>query len=232
MAHDLSNQTFYLLQLKTKCPFNILVFILWGISSKSHHIKPDPSTCSLLAHSPLSPFLPSSQPQTTPCENHLRSRALHPPLPETCCKTCPMYTSSLFFYWPVPPILPILSTFLPLTSLAISSTSSSAFIMMPSMWVELKIVCPLEWKGHRSSSNNPTIYPFWSLSIPDPTNSPIIPVGLYVYFITYLLIPITSPAATLNLLTNSFYPLDSVLALISDNFPPSIPLATPWWHLS
>ena len=32
--------------------------------------------------------------------------------------------------------------------------------------------------------------------------------------------------------TNSFYLLDSVLALISDNFPPSIPLATPWWHLS
>ena len=39
-------------------------------------------------------------------------------------------------------------------------------------------------------------------------------------------------AAILNLLTNSFYLLDSVLALISDNFPPSIPLATPWWHLS
>ena len=31
---------------------------------------------------------------------------------------------------------------------------------------------------------------------------------------------------------NWFYLLDSVLALISDNFPPSIPLATPWWHLS
>ena len=41
-----------------------------------------------------------------------------------------------------------------------------------------------------------------------------------------------SLAAILNLLTNSFFLLDSVLALTSDNFPPSIPLATPWWHHS
>ena len=36
--------------------------------------------------------------------------------------------------------------------------------------------------------------------------------------------------AILNLPTNLFYLLDSVLALPSDNFPPFIPLATLWWH--
>ena len=38
---------------------------------------------------------------------------------------------------------------------------------------------------------------------------------------------VKSLAAILNLLTNSFYLLDSVLALISDNFPPSIPSQPP-----
>jgi hypothetical protein len=55
---------------------------------------------------------------------------------------------------------------------------------------------------------------------------------MYVYFITCLLTLTKSLTAILNLLTNLFYLLDSVMALTSDNFPPSIPLATPWWHLS
>jgi hypothetical protein len=55
---------------------------------------------------------------------------------------------------------------------------------------------------------------------------------MYGYFITCPLTLTKSLAAILNLHANSFYLLDSVLALISDNFLPSIPLATPWWHLS
>jgi hypothetical protein len=60
----------------------------------------------------------------------------------------------------------------------------------------------------------------------------LIPVGMYVYSITCPIILTTSPAAILTLHTNSFCPLDTALALTSDNlllnFPPSIPLATPW----
>ena len=45
-----------------------------------------------------------------------------------------------------------------------------------------------------------------------------------------------SPTAILNLPTNSFCLLNTALALTSDNlllnYPPSIPLATPWWHIS
>ena len=63
-----------------------------------------------------------------------------------------------------------------------------------------------------------------------------IPVGRYVYSITCPLILTISPAAILNLPTNSFCLLDTALELTSDNsllhFPPSIPLATSWWHLS
>ena len=63
---------------------------------------------------------------------------------------------------------------------------------------------------------------------------------MYVYSITCPLILSTSPAAILNLPINSFYPLDTVLVLTSDNlhlnFPPSPPPFPPschttlWWH--
>ena len=59
---------------------------------------------------------------------------------------------------------------------------------------------------------------------------------MYMYSITCPLILTISPTAILNLPTNSFCPLDTALALTLDNlflnFPPSITLATPWWHLS
>ena len=45
-----------------------------------------------------------------------------------------------------------------------------------------------------------------------------IPTGMYVYSIPCLLILIISPAAILNLLINSFCPLDTTLVLASDNF--------------
>ena len=45
-----------------------------------------------------------------------------------------------------------------------------------------------------------------------------IPTGMYVYSIPCLLILIISPAAILNLPINSFCPLDTVLALTSDDF--------------
>ena len=77
------------------------------------------------------------------------------------------------------------------------------------------MTCPIQWQ-----------------STPDLTISPLIPVGMYVYSITCPLTLTKSLDTILNLLTNSFYLLESVLALISDNFPPSIPLATPGWHLS
>ena len=73
----------------------------------------------------------------------------------------------------------------------------------------------------------PTSYPFWLQSISNFTNSLLIPVGIYVYSITCPLTLIKSLATILNLLTNSYYLLDLVLALIADNFPPSFPLATP-----
>ena len=50
---------------------------------------------------------------------------------------------------------------------------------------------------------------------------------MYGYSISCPLTLTKSLAAILNLLTNTFYLLESVLALISDNFPPSIPLANP-----
>ena len=72
--------------------------------------------------------------------------------------------------------------------------------------------------------------------ITDLTNSLLIPVGMYIYSITCPLILTISPAAILNLHTNSFCPLDIALALTSHNlllnFSPSIPFATLWWHLS
>ena len=90
-----------------------------------------------------------------------------------------------------------------------------------------------------ATSPLPTVlmtYPFQSQSTPDLTNSLLIPVEMYMYTITCPLILTISPAAILNLHTNSFCPLDTALALTSDNlllnFPPSFPLSIPWWHLS
>jgi hypothetical protein len=62
-----------------------------------------------------------------------------------------------------------------------------------------------------------TTYPFRLQSIPN-LNSLLIPIGIYVYSITYPLIGITSPTTILNSPINSFYPLDTALVLISDNF--------------
>jgi hypothetical protein len=77
-------------------------------------------------------------------------------------------------------------------------------------------------------------YPFQSQSTPDLTNSLLIPVGMYMYSITCTLILTISPITILNLPTNLFCLLDTALVLTSDNFllnfPPSIPLATPWCH--
>ena len=67
-------------------------------------------------------------------------------------------------------------------------------------------------------------------STPDLTNSLLIPVGMYVYSITCPLILTISPTAILNL--HSFCPIDTALDNLLLNYPPSIPLATPWWHLS
>ena len=105
-------------------------------------------------------------------------------------------------------------------------------------WIEIfrlarpEIVCPLEWMATDLLPTVPTTCPFLWQSILDLTISPLIPVGMYGYSITCPLTLTKSLATILNLHTNSFYLLDSVLALISDNFPPCIPLATPWWHLS
>ena len=54
-----------------------------------------------------------------------------------------------------------------------------------------------------------------------------IPTGMYVYSIPCLLILIISPAAILNLLINSFCPLDTALVLTSDNFHLIFPQSTP-----
>ena len=86
--------------------------------------------------------------------------------------------------------------------------------------------------GHRSSSNRPDDLP---LPVAIHTRSHHLPFNSCWNVRVLHNLPPTltkSLAAILNLHTNSFYLLDSVLALISDNFPPSIPLATPWWHLS
>ena len=73
----------------------------------------------------------------------------------------------------------------------------------------------------------PTIYPLQSQSTPNLNNSFLISVGMYMYFITYFLILMTSPAAVFNSAINSFCPLDTTLVLTSDNshsiFPPFPP---------
>ena len=81
---------------------------------------------------------------------------------------------------------------------------------------------------HRSSSNNPD-----NLLLPVAIHIKshqllLIPVGMYVNSITYPLI--ISPTAILNSPINSFYPLDTALVLISDDFysifPPPFPSCT------
>ena len=62
--------------------------------------------------------------------------------------------------------------------------------------------------GHRSFSNSPDDLPFQLQSTPDLTNSLLIPVGMYVYSITYPLILITSSVTTLNPPINTFCPLE------------------------
>jgi hypothetical protein len=81
----------------------------------------------------------------------------------------------------------------------------------------------------------PTTYPFQSQLTPNLTNFLLIPVGMYVYFITYPQILITSPTAILNTPINSLCPLDPALVLTSDDFqaifPPTLPVSHPlWWH--
>jgi hypothetical protein len=72
-----------------------------------------------------------------------------------------------------------------------------------------------------------TIYLFRSQFIPNLTNFLLIPVGMYMYSITYPLTLITSPAAILNLPINSFCLLDTALVLtfvitIRDFLEPSL----------
>ena len=70
-------------------------------------------------------------------------------------------------------------------------------------------------------------YSFRSQSTSNFTRAQVIPVGMYVRFITYLPILITSSTAILNSPINSFC-LDTALVLTSDNFhsicPPSPPI--------
>ena len=70
--------------------------------------------------------------------------------------------------------------------------------------------------GHRSSSNNSQNVPL--PVAPNSTNSLLIPVGMYVYSIIYVVILITSPTAILNYPINSLCPLDTALVLTSDDF--------------
>ena len=71
---------------------------------------------------------------------------------------------------------------------------------------------------------------YFSQSTPHLANSLLTHVGMYVYSITYLLIPITPPAHILNLPINSFCPLDTDLVFTSDNFHSILPSSPP--HLS
>ena len=98
----------------------------------------------------------------------------------------------------------------------------------------------LEWMVTSPPPTIPTTYPFRSQSIPNFINSHLIPLGMYMYFIIYPLILITSPTAILNLPINLLCPLDTALVLTSDDFhsifPPLLPLSclshTLWWHFS
>ena len=90
--------------------------------------------------------------------------------------------------------------------------------------------------GHRSSSNNSDDL---LLPLTIHTRSHQLPFdSCWNVRVLHNLPPYTNHItnAILNLSTNSFCPLDTALVLTSDNLlldlPPSIPLATPWWHLS
>ena len=83
--------------------------------------------------------------------------------------------------------------------------------------MRLRHVLPL-WMTTGPPPTILTTYPFRSQSTPNLTNSLLIPVGRYMYSITYLLILITSPTAILNSPINSFCPLDTALVLTSDDF--------------
>jgi hypothetical protein len=86
-------------------------------------------------------------------------------------------------------------------------------------------VSPLELMVTGSPPTDPTTYPFQLQSTPNLSNFLLIPVGKYVYFITWPLRLITSPTFILNLPINSLCPLDTALVLTLDNFhlifPPS-----------
>jgi hypothetical protein len=84
----------------------------------------------------------------------------------------------------------------------------------------------------------PPRIPFWSQSMPNLTNSHLIPVEMYKYSITYPLILIRLPAAILNLIINLLCPLDTAL-MISILFSlhllhsSSLPVSHPaWWYFS
>jgi hypothetical protein len=75
--------------------------------------------------------------------------------------------------------------------------------------------------GYRSSRNN--LDNFGLQFIPNLIKCFLIPVGMYMCFKTFFLTPIKSLAAILILPTNTFYPIDAALVLISDNSLLSLP---------
>ena len=113
---------------------------------------------------------------------------------------------------------PILSTPMPLAPPATLFTSSPASSVMPSMWMKLKIVCPLEWMAMFPPPTILTNYPFWWKFTPNLTNFLLIPDVHVLHNLTPPTL-ITSPAAILNQPINLFCPVDLVLVLTSDYFP-------------
>jgi len=90
------------------------------------------------------------------------------------------------------------------------------------------------------SSNNPNHLPLQISTHTDLTKSPLIPLGMYMYFIIYSPISITPPSTILNKPINSFYPPDTAPVLNSYNislslFHPSPPSSSfrsfLWWPL-
>ena len=80
---------------------------------------------------------------------------------------------------------------------------------------ELEIGTPRAWKGTNPPLTVPTTCPFQSKFTANLSNSLLIPVG----FRTFPLTPIKSLTGILNWPTNSFYPLDTLPVLFSDNSP-------------
>ena len=124
---------------------------------------------------PLSYLLPSSN-----LRQLLDPRSLRPtfgsyPCRRPHCKICPIHSTS-----PVNNV-PILSTPMPLVTPAISPAPS----VIHSIWGKPKIVCPLELMASCPPPTVPTIYPFRLQPTSNLTNSLLIPVGMYMYFITY-----------------------------------------------